>query len=487
MLLRWGREDSPRRGVHQPGVLESSPSPVGGGPGSPVLTSARSGGRGPIPGRCPLPAAPALYAPGRALIGPAASRDVSLTPQELSEPPRTPPSPGLPPRLGCGTPRASPEGTQRGGRGEARGGSWGPGRSWLGVRRCRCRPWVAARGGHRVRRGRDVWANPHRPGHSSHATGRILKAPIPRPAAPRDPPGGRPVALLPPRPRGFHKPTPAPSASVPVAPGHPRCPEPRGQRGRGKTAPGSAVRARSGGLGCSGPAGAPRTRGDERGRPRRGLKERAPPRGRARPAAGVPGTAQRRPPAPCVPPTHRAAGPPHSSAGSPWGRGRRGSRGGHGPGCPGPVKDCPGSREKPPCPLSPLSPGDRATRGASWGWDGAEGASGGRGAMFGVRGGARAELAAPSPGPRGVTGQVLPCREDKGDQPAPKICPLRPQPRSQPSCHEVGDRPGGPALPGGVPGVALGTSRAKGLRPDPGGPPRSLAVTLRVGGGGNGF
>lgn len=69
--------------------------------------------------------------------------------------------------------------------------------------------------------------------------------------------------------------------------------------------------------------------------------------------------------------------------------------------------------------------------------------------MVGVRRGARAEFGAPSPAPRGVTGQVLLCSKHKGDQPAPKICPLRPHPCSQPSRHGVGDRPGGPAPPGG--------------------------------------
>lgn len=194
-------------------------------------------------GRCPLPAAPALYAPGRALIGPAPPVTCPQLPKNSPNPPRTPPSPGLPHAWGAGPP-SIPEGRKGGGQGEGRGGSWGPGRSWRGVRGCRCRPWVAARGGHRVRRGRDVWANPHRPGHSSHATGRILKAPVPRPAAPRDPPGVSPVALLPPDPEGSINPRPPPL---------PGCPQPRdirGVRSRGDSGSvGKAPRAARCGLG----------------------------------------------------------------------------------------------------------------------------------------------------------------------------------------------------------------------------------------------
>lgn len=87
--------------------------------------------------------------------------------------------------------------------------------------------------------------------------------------------------------------------------------------------------------------------------------------------------------------------------------------------------------------------------GLAWGTGCSRREAGTPGWMVGVRRGARAEFGAPSPAPRGVTGQVLPCSKHKGDQPAPKICPLRPHPCSQPSRHEVGDRPGGPAPPGG--------------------------------------
>lgn len=96
--------------------------------------------------------------------------------------------------------------------------------------------------------------NPRRPGHSSHATGRILKAPVPRPCSSPDP---SPAPLLPPRtppaPLADTGPHPAPrSAPVPAAPGCRRCPEPRGERERGKIVPVCAV---PGGRGDSLPPG----------------------------------------------------------------------------------------------------------------------------------------------------------------------------------------------------------------------------------------
>lgn len=50
--------------------------------------------------------------------------------------------------------------------------------------------------------------------------------------------------------------------------------------------------------------------------------------------------------------------PPPKPGSGPRGEGGGGAApgGGHGPRCPGPVKDCPGSREKRPCPLSPPVP-----------------------------------------------------------------------------------------------------------------------------------
>lgn len=132
MLLGSGREDSPRRGCPSPGVAGSAPR---GGSRvlteySPVLTSAgaaRSGAEGGARsrGRCPHPAAPTLYARPRALIGQAASRQV--TSSNSPRIPRTPPTPpisGTPPKLGVRDPppRASPEGRRPGGQGEAQGG-----------------------------------------------------------------------------------------------------------------------------------------------------------------------------------------------------------------------------------------------------------------------------------------------------------------------------------------------------------------------------
>lgn len=226
--------------------------------------------------------------------------------------------------------------------------------------------------------------------------------------------------------------------------------------------------------------------------PPRGRSDRAPLGGRARPAAGVPGRAERPPPAPRLSPPPLAAGPPHSSTGSPWGRGRPGSPGGvTALAAPARLKivQVRVRSRRALCHLCPLGTG-RPERGARWGWHGAEGAARGRGGtsggMFGVPRGAQAEFAAPSPGPRGVTGQVLPSREDKGDRPAPRICPLRPHPCSQPSRREVGDRPGGPAPPGcprgGIRDIACERAPAR-----PGRAARSLAVTLWVGGRGNGF
>lgn len=144
MLLGSGREDSPRRGCPSPGGAGSAPR---GGSRvlteySPVLTSAgaaRSGAEGGARsrGRCPHPAAPTLYARPRALIGQAASRQV--TSPNSPRIPRTPPTPpisGTPPKLGVRDPppRASPEGRRPGGQGEAQGGRGGPGGSCRGVR-----------------------------------------------------------------------------------------------------------------------------------------------------------------------------------------------------------------------------------------------------------------------------------------------------------------------------------------------------------------
>lgn len=126
--------------------------------------------------------------------------------------------------------------------------------------------------------------------------------------------------------------------------------------------------------------GIPRTRGDEccPPSPRRCFSHLAPKRRRARSSASAPQVKQRDDsrgaspdPRGCLSP--QAVGPlrwPTARIGSPWGRGRRGSPGGHGPPCPRPVKDCPGSREKRPCPLSPPVPWGQSNPGGqvAQGW-----------------------------------------------------------------------------------------------------------------------
>lgn len=279
---------------------------------------------------------------------------------------------------------------------------------------CRCRPWVPTRGGHRVRRGRDVWANPHRPGHSSHATGRILKAPVPRPAAPQDSPG-------PPRP-----PSPPQTRRVPYgraraprpgarSPGHPRCREPRGQRERGKTAPGSAARAGRGAPGDSAPAGLRGHAGDERGTPSEGPERSRTSRGPcpSRRRCARQSRAAATGSAPVAPSSGRGTTSQlHRVPVGTWAAGQ--PRGGHGPGCPGPVKDCPGSREKPPCPLSPLSPGDRATRAR-----GEVGLARGRGCSQRERGHVGGDVRCP----KGGSGRVCSpqSRSPRGDRPGPAL------------------------------------------------------------------
>lgn len=90
-----------------------------------------------------------------------------------------------------------------------------------------------------------------------------------------------------------------------------------------------------------------------------------------------------------------------------------------------------------------------------------------------------------SPQPRSPRGD-RPRPALQGGQGGPARCQNLPPPPSSvfPAQLPGGGRSARGSRPaGGVPEVALGTSRAKGLRPDPGGQPRSLAVTLRVGGG----
>lgn len=74
------------------------------------------------------------------------------------------------------------------------GGGGGPDGAGGG---CRYRPWVPDRGGGDTHTSRAKRAgclgNPRRPGHSSHATGRILKAPVPSPGSP--PPSTLPVPI----------------------------------------------------------------------------------------------------------------------------------------------------------------------------------------------------------------------------------------------------------------------------------------------------
>lgn len=170
----------------------------------------------------------------------------------------------------------------------------GGGRGWGGSRRvgrgCQCRPWVTDRGGASRAKRAGCLGNPRRPGHSSHATGRILKAPVPDPVHPPGPPGS--PTTTPRSPRCGH---PAPSS--PTTPAGARSPgmpaEPRGERERGKIAPVCAV---PGGRGDSPLHGVPPTRGDERGppprRPRGVLASRLPRGGSPVPPPVLPGKAE---------------------------------------------------------------------------------------------------------------------------------------------------------------------------------------------------
>lgn len=87
------------------------------------------------------------------------------------------------------------------------------------------------------------------------------------------------------------------------------------------------------------------------------------------------------------------------------------------------------------------------------------------------------------PCPHEVTGQDLPFREDKGDRTTPQIS--SPPPTSLSPAWPRWNRRGARGVPPhwGVPEVSPGTSRAKGVWTDRGGPPWSLAVTLWGGGG----
>lgn len=130
--------------------------------------------------------------------------------------------------------------------------AWGVGPGWGGYgegvpdgsgRGCRCRLWVPDRGGTSRAKRAGCLGNPRRPGHSSHATGRILKAPVPSPGSSPGPPPAPPLPLhTPPALAAGTGPHPAPrSPPVAAAPRCRRCPEPRGERERGKTAPVCAV------------------------------------------------------------------------------------------------------------------------------------------------------------------------------------------------------------------------------------------------------
>lgn len=88
----------------------------------------------------------------------------------------------------------------------------------------------------------------------------------------------------------------------------------------------------------------------------------------------------------------------------------------------------------------------------------------------------------PRTSPRGVTGQDLPFREDKGDQPrTPNLTPSTRKPFLSLATEGWERGRGGPALPGGPRG-GTGDIACEGAPDRPGGPPRSLAVTLWVGG-----
>lgn len=271
MLLGSGREDSPRRGCPSPGGAGSAPR---GGSRvlteySPVLTSAgaaRSGAEGGARsrGRCPHPAAPTLYARPRALIGQAASRQV--TSPNSPRIPRTPPTPpisGTPPKLGVRDPppRASPEGRRPGGQGEAQGGRGGPGGSCRGVRGWGGVPVppVGSSPGRASRAKRaGCLGKPAPPRSLQSRYGQDLKGAGPEPRCPPGPPRAPPTAvLLPPDPEGSVGPRPCPP---------PRCPQPRDIRG---------VRSR----GDSGSVGKP-LRGGRRG-PGGGHWRVQPPRGSA--------------------------------------------------------------------------------------------------------------------------------------------------------------------------------------------------------------